>query len=129
MDVIESGILSCQEDRQRIAEMIRSIARRELGETSGKVSTAGRRETWWWNQEVQEKLKDMDKKKAKRAWHTIRDNASKLAYKTPRKQAKREVAKTRNKAYEELYEKLETKQGENEVFKIAKQRNRQSKDV
>ena len=46
MDVIESGILSGQEDWQRIAEMIRSIARMELGETSGKVSTAGRRETW-----------------------------------------------------------------------------------
>ena len=52
-----------------------------------------------------------------------------MAYKTARKQAKREVAKARNKAYEELYEKLKTKEGENEVFKIAKQKNRQSKDV
>ena len=52
-----------------------------------------------------------------------------MAYKTARKQAKREVAKARNKAYEKLYKKLETKEGENEVFKIAKQRNRQSKDV
>ena len=42
MDVIERGILSGQEDWQKIAEMIQSIARRELGETSGKVSTAGR---------------------------------------------------------------------------------------
>ena len=80
--------------------MIRSIAKRELGETSEKVSTAGRWETWWWNQEVQEKLKD--KKKVKTAWHTIRDDASKLAYKIARMQAKREVAKARNKAYEEL---------------------------
>ena len=39
----------------------------------------------------------------------IRDYASKLAYKTVRKQAKREVAKARNKAYEELYEILEIK--------------------
>ena len=31
--------------------------------------------------------------------------------------------------HEELYEKLETKEGENELFKIAKQRKRQSKDV
>ena len=92
-DVIESGILSGQEDWQRIAEMIPSIARRELGEISGKVSTAGRRETWWWK--VQEKLKD--KKKAKKAWDTIRDDASKLAYKTARKQAKREVAKAKTR--------------------------------
>ena len=127
MNVIENRIFSGQEDWQRITEMIWSIARKELGETSGKVSTAGRQETWWWNQEVQEKLKD--KKKAKKAWDTIRDDASKLAYKTARMQAKREVAKARNKAYEELYKKMETKEGENEVFKIAKQRNRQSKDV
>ena len=64
MDVIESGILGGQEDWQRIAEMIRSIARRELGKTSEKVSTAGRREMWWWwNQEVQKKLKDKKKLK------------------------------------------------------------------
>ena len=96
MEVIESGILGGQEDWQRIAEMIQSIARRELGKTLRKVRAAGRRETWWWNQEVQEKLKD--KKSAKKSWDTIRDDASKLAYKTARKQAKREVAKARNKA-------------------------------
>ena len=99
----------------------------ELGETSGKISTADRRETWWWNQEVQEKLKN--KRNAKKVWDTMRDDASKLAYKTARKQAKREVAKARNKTYEELYKKLETKEGENELFKIPKQRNKQSKDV
>ena len=52
MEVIESGILGGLEDWQRIAEMIRSIARMELGKSSGKVSMAGRREKWWWNQEV-----------------------------------------------------------------------------
>ena len=127
MEVIKSGILSAKEDWQRVAEMIRSIARTELGETSGKISTVGRRETWWWNQEVQEKLKG--KRNAKKVWNTMRDDASKLAYKTARKQAKRKVAKSRNKAWEELYEKLETKEGENELVKIAKQKNRQSKDV
>ena len=58
MEVIESEIFGGQKDWQRITEMIRSIARRELGETSEKINTAGRQETWWWNQEVQEKLKD-----------------------------------------------------------------------
>ena len=52
-----------------------------------------------------------------------------MVYKTERKQAKRKVAKARNKAYEKLYKKLETKEGENEVFKIAKQKKRQSKDA
>ena len=57
-----------------VAEMIRSIARMELGETSGKVSTAGRWEMWWWNQIVQKKLKD--KRKTKKVRDTIRDDAS-----------------------------------------------------
>ena len=37
------------------------------------------------------------------------------------------MAKARNKAYEELYKKLETKEGEKKLFKIAKQRNKQTK--
>ena len=39
------------------------------------------------------------------------------------------MAKVRKKAYEKLHKKLETQEGENELFKISKQRNRQSKDV
>ena len=42
-EVIKSGTLGGQEDWQNVAEMIRSIARMELGETSGKISTEGRR--------------------------------------------------------------------------------------
>ena len=46
MEVIKSGILDGQKDWQRVAEMIRGIARMELGEISANVSTASRRETW-----------------------------------------------------------------------------------
>ena len=45
MEVIESGILGGKEDWQRVVEMIRSNCRMELGETSGKISMAGRWET------------------------------------------------------------------------------------
>ena len=51
-EVIEREILNGLEDWQRLAEMIQCIAKMELGKTSGNVSTAGRREAWWWNQEV-----------------------------------------------------------------------------
>ena len=95
MEVIKSGILGGKEDWQRVAEIMWNIARMELGETSEKISTAGRQETWWWNQEVQEKLKD--KRNAKKVWDTIRDDASKFAKETARKQAKREVAKAKGK--------------------------------
>ena len=54
LEVMKSGI-SVDRKTGRVAEKIRSIAKREFGETSGNVRTAGRRETWWWNKEVQEK--------------------------------------------------------------------------
>ena len=95
MEVIKSRILGGQEDWQRVAEMIWSIAKMELDETLGKISMANRRETWSWNQEVQEKLKD--RRKVKKVWDNIRDDASKLAYKTARKQAEREVAKAKTR--------------------------------
>ena len=113
MHMIESGILGGQEDWQRITEMIRSIARRKPGETSGKVSTAGRQKTWWWNQEVQEKLKD--KKKAKKAWNTIRDDVSKLAYKTARKQARKKWQIQEKRHMRNWNWKLETKEGKLET--------------
>ena len=50
--IMDHPVLGGQEDWQRVAGMIQSIARMELGETLGKISTAGRREMWWWNQEV-----------------------------------------------------------------------------
>ena len=95
IEVIKIEILGGQEDWQRVAEITCCIARMELGKTSEKVSTAGRRETWWLNQEVQEKLKN--KRKAKKVWDVNRDDASKLAYTTARKQAKREMAKAKTR--------------------------------
>ena len=54
---------------------------------------------------------------------------SKLAYMTARKEAKREVAKARNKEYEKVYERLETRDWQNELFKMEKQSDIQSKDA
>ena len=107
--VIENGMFGGQEDWQSVAEMIWSIARMELGETSGKVirQVDGRHDGG--TRKSRRKGRKC-KRKAKKVWDTIRDVASKLAYKTERKQAKRKVAKARNKAYEKLYEKLETKE-------------------
>ena len=45
-EVIESSVLDGQVGWQRVAEMLWSLARMEFGETSGKGSRAGERETW-----------------------------------------------------------------------------------
>ena len=54
---------------------------------------------------------------------------AKERYKKAKKKAKRTVAKVKNKAFQDLYKRLETKEGVNEVFQIAKQRNKNGQDV
>ena len=109
-----------------MAEVLRNTARDVLGETSGKGGRADR-DTWWCKKEVQDSVKA--KKEAKKLWDFTRDEVIKERYKRARKKVKREVAKAKNDTYEELYQRLEMKEGEMELFKIAKQRDRRDKDV
>ena len=52
-----------------------------LGVTLGKRKE--NRETWWWNKEVQESIKE--KKEAKKSWDKIRDENTKKIYKKKEK--------------------------------------------
>ena len=51
-----------------------------------------------------------------------------MQYKTAKKEAKRAVAVAKNDAYEKLYQKLDSKGGENEVFRLARAREIQTRD-
>ena len=42
---------------------------------------------------------------------------------------KREVTKAKHKAYEELYYRLDTKEGEKDLYRLAKQKNQAGKDA
>ena len=84
-------------------------------------------ETWWWDEEVQESIRK--KGLAKRKWDSQRDEESRQEYKEWRRKAKREVAKAKKKAYDELYEKLDIKEGEKELYRLARQRDQAGKDV
>ena len=104
----------------KTAEMLRKTAETVLGVTFGKRK--GDRETWWWNEEVQESIKE--KKEAKKAWDKIRDENTKKKSK-----AKKAVAVVKDYEYDDLYARLETKEGEKELYKLARQRDRAGKDV
>ena len=84
------------------------------------------KETWWWNESVQECVK---KKEVKKNWDRLQNEASKKWYKEMREATKREVARAKEHAYEELYDKLETEVGQNELYRLAKQREQAGKDV
>ena len=92
----------------KTAEMLRKTAKTVLGVTFGKRK--GDRETWWWNEEVQKSIKE--KKEAKKAWDKIRNENTKKIYKEKKSKAKKAVAMAKGRVYDDLYARLETKEGE-----------------
>ena len=109
----------------KTAEMLRKTAETVLGLTFGKRKED--KETSWWNEEVQNSIKE--KKEAKKAWDKVRDENTKKVYKEKKSKAKKAVAMAKGRAYDDLYARSETKEGEKELYRLARQRNRAEKDV
>ena len=65
-------------------------------------------------------------KEAKIAWDKIRDENSKKIYKEKKSKAKA-IVMAKGRPYEDLYARLETKEGEKELYRLARQRNRAGK--
>ena len=80
----------------------------------------GDRETWWWSEEVQGSIKE--KKEPKKAWDKIKDENTKKIYKEKKSRAKKVVAMAKGREYDDLYARLETKEGEKELYRLARQR-------
>ena len=71
----------------KTAEMLRKTAQTVLEVTFGKRKEDS--ETWWWNEEVQESIKE--KKEAKKAWDKIRDENTNKIYKKRRVRQRRQL--------------------------------------
>ena len=56
----------------------------------------------------------------KKRWDSERTEENRLEYKERTREVKREVAKAKHKAYEELYDRLDTKEGEKDLYKLAR---------
>ena len=109
----------------KTAEMLRKTTETVLRVTFGKRKKD--RETWWWNEEVQESIKE--KKEAKKAWDKIRDDNTKKIFKEKKSKAKKAVAMEKGRAHDDFYARLETKEGEKVFYRLARQRDREGKNV
>ncbi|KAK3572941.1 hypothetical protein QTP86_010545 [Hemibagrus guttatus] len=85
------------------------------------------KETWWWNEEVQASIQR--KRLAKKKWDMDRTEENRQEYKELQRRVKREVSKAKQKAYDELYTRLDTREGEKDLYRLARQRDRDGKDV
>ena len=107
------------------SQEIRKAGEEILGVTSGKGPPPDK-ETWWWNDEVQEVVKR--KKEAKKRWETSGSEEDRARFKTANKEAKRAVAQAKAKARDDVYDELGTPEGQKKIFRIAKARNKATKD-
>ena len=84
-------------------------------------------ETWWWKEEVKEAI---DKKKAAfKCMKADGNDETKEMYKIAKKEAKKAVAKAKSEATMEMMNDFHGKQGLNKLYKVAKQRSREQKDI
>ncbi|KAK3555300.1 hypothetical protein QTP86_014985 [Hemibagrus guttatus] len=111
--------------KEECSEVIRETGRKVLGVTSGRRKED--KETWWWNEEVQDSIQR--KRLAKKKWDMDRTEENRQEYKELQRRVKREVSKAKQKAYDELYTRLDTREGEKDLYRLARQRDRDGKDV
>jgi len=112
-----------------MVECIRRSAREVLGvsrDGSGRMKGA-----WWWSEEVKGKVKaNQEKYKALIGSKTGEEKeVNRVQYRIVRKEAKKAVAVAKNNAYEKSYQRLNSKEGKNEVFKLARARERRTRDL
>ncbi|GJW69836.1 craniofacial development protein 2 [Tanacetum coccineum] len=117
-----------------LASIIRDAAKDSIGEALGSSKThTARRESWWLCEEVQSKVA----KKQARFRELLSCQEGNLEErlraqerdKLAKREAKKAVAQAKEKAYDDLYKKLDSKEGANEIFRIAKARQRRRKDL
>ncbi|KAK3520940.1 hypothetical protein QTP86_018461, partial [Hemibagrus guttatus] len=119
------GQVVLPDDWETTAEVIRETGRKVLGVSSGRRKED--KETWWWNEEVQDSTQR--KRLAKKKWDMDRTEENRQEYKELQRRVKREVSKAKQKAYDELYTRLDTREGEKDLYRLARQRDRDGKDV
>ncbi|KAK3508959.1 hypothetical protein QTP70_015383, partial [Hemibagrus guttatus] len=119
------GQVVLPDDWETTAEVIRETGRKVLGVSSGRRKED--KETWWWNEEVQDSIQR--KRLAMKKWDMDRTEENRQEYKELQRRVKREVSKAKQKAYDELYTRLDTREGEKDLYRLARQRDRDGKDV
>ncbi|KAK3542268.1 hypothetical protein QTP86_021993, partial [Hemibagrus guttatus] len=119
------GQVVLPDDWEATAEVIRETGRKVLGVSSGRRKED--KETWWWNEEVQDSVQR--KRLAKKKWDMDRTEENRQEYKELQRRVKREVSNAKQKAYDELYTRLDTREGEKDLYRLARQRDRDGKDV
>ncbi len=100
-------------------------AREVCGESRGQRHRE--RKTCWWCEEVQQAIKE--KRDAHKRWQRERTEENKGRYKEKSRLTKRAVAVAKGRVWPEWSRNIDTAEGKQKMFKMAKQMKEERKDV
>ncbi|CAO2043645.1 unnamed protein product [Urochloa humidicola] len=109
----------------KMATCVRKVASEVFGVSRGGKQEA--KDTWWWNDEVQMAIKE--KKECFKRLHLNKNAANLESYKIAKRAAKRAVSVAKGQAYDNLYQRLGTKEGEKDIYRVARIRERKTRDI
>ena len=85
------------------------------------------KETWWWNEEVAEAVRDKKIKYEK--WKKENTEEARMEYKKSRQNAKRVISSAKEKKQKEWANDLNDSKCQNEIFRMAKQMVKERQDI
>ncbi|XP_071687583.1 uncharacterized protein [Rutidosis leptorrhynchoides] len=117
-----------------LSTTIREVAKETLGVAVGTFrGHRAVRESWWFSDEVQSKVALKQRRFRELITYGERTPTDRIraedSYKEAKREAKKAVALAKEKAYEDLYKKLDSKEGANDIYRIAKARERRRRDL
>ncbi|XP_070672529.1 uncharacterized protein [Malus domestica] len=84
------------------------------------------KKSWWWNEEVHAKVKA--KKECCKALYMDRTDKNCEKYKIAKKEAKKAVKETKLASFDDMDKRLDTKEGELDIYKLVRARERKTRD-
>ncbi|KAL5153945.1 Craniofacial development protein 2 [Glycine soja] len=109
----------------KMSQEIIKVAKETLGESRG-FGPRGK-ESWWWNENVQSKVRV--KNECFKEWSRCRNSETWDKYKIARNETKKAVSEARAQAFDGLYQALGTRDGERSIYRLAKGRERKTRDL
>ena len=110
---------------KELSMLVRQVAKEVLGESKGYIRR--KKETRWWNNNVQEKIKFM--KQCFKDLNIYDSEENWVKYRLAKKEEKKAVSVARSTSFEEFYKELGTKDGEQKIYRIAKIKEHKSRDL
>jgi hypothetical protein len=109
----------------KMATCVRKVASEVFGMSRGGKQEV--KETWWWNDEVQRAIKE--KKECFKHLHLDKSATNIESYRLAKSSAKRAVSVAKGQVFDNLYQRLGTKEEEKDIYRIATTHERKTRDI